>query len=62
MSIVGKTSFFDVNDEITDKFSKYFEKVVNDLDLYEFSSCHNGKEVLMELIVSFQNSYNIPAF
>ena len=45
------------NDEIAEEFGKYFENVINDLDLYEFSSC--PMEDSIDEINSLKQNFNI---
>ena len=49
------------HDEIVEEFSKYFENVINDLDLYEFSSCpmKNSIDEIDSLILKFKSHSSI---
>ena len=37
--IVKGRSFSTENDDVAEEFSKHFKQVINNLDLYKFSSC-----------------------
>ena len=49
------------HDEIVEEFSKYFENVINDLDLYECSSCpvKNSIDEIDSLILKFKSHSSI---